>query len=155
VPPPQADGAAAGVDLGEVHLAAVTTTWRHALVVSGRQLRACKQGRNRSHAILQERLSRCQPGSRRAKRLLRRKAQISAKTYRQQREILHQAARKVVRVCQEEGVTRIAVGDVRDSQTGVSLGRVANSEDQPVASRSARALPARESRPRQHPGRVD
>ena len=61
----------AGVDLGEVHVAAVTTTRRHALVVSGRQLRACKQWRNKVHSVLQEKLSRCQPGSRRAKRLLR------------------------------------------------------------------------------------
>jgi putative transposase len=50
----------------------------------------------------------------------------SAKLYRQQREILHQAARKAVGFCQVEGVTRIAVGDVRDLQTGVSLGRVSN-----------------------------
>jgi len=114
------------VDLGEIHIAAVTTTKRHALVVSGRLLRSCKQGRNKCHAALQERLSRCQPGSRRAKPLLRRKAQLSAKVYRQQRDILHQAARKVVDFCASEGVTRIAVGDVRDIQTGVSLGRVTN-----------------------------
>ena len=50
----------------------------------------------------------------------------SAKLYRQQREILHQAARKAVAFCQAEGVTRIAVGDVRDIQTGVRLGRVSN-----------------------------
>jgi putative transposase len=119
-------GAVAGVDLGEVHLAAVTSTQRQALVVSGRLLRACKQGRNRTHALLQEKLSRCQPGSRRARRLLRRKAQVSATLYRQQREILHQAARKVITFCQEEGVCRLAVGDVRDIQTGVRLGHVTN-----------------------------
>jgi putative transposase len=119
-------GAVAGVDLGEVHIAALTTTRRHALVLSGRRLRACKQGRNRTHSILQEKLSRCQRGSRRWRRLCKRKAQASAKLYRQQREILHQAARKAVDFCQAEGVTRIAVGDVRDIQTGVSLGRVSN-----------------------------
>ncbi len=43
LPPPLACGEVAGVDLGEVHVAAVTTTNRHALVVSGRQLRSCKQ----------------------------------------------------------------------------------------------------------------
>jgi putative transposase len=116
----------AGIDLGEVHIAAVTTTRRHAFVVTGRMLRACKQGRNRQHAILQEKLSRCQHGSRRAKRLQRRKAQSSAKLYRQQREILHQAAKLVVDFCAREEVTRIAVGDVRDIQTGVSLGRATN-----------------------------
>jgi putative transposase len=57
-----------------------------------------------------------------AKRLLKRKAQLSAKLYRQQREILHQSARKVVDFCVREGVSQIAVGDVRDIQTGVRLG---------------------------------
>ena len=126
LPPPLPTGAVAGVDLGEVHVAAVTTTRRHALVISGRQLRACKQWRNKVHSVLQERLSRCQPGSRRAQRLLKRKAQLSAKLYRQQRDLLHQAARKVVTFCQEDGVSRIAVGDVRDIQTGVSLGKRTN-----------------------------
>jgi len=126
LPPPQTGGAVAGVDLGEVHIAAITTTRRHALVVSGRRLRACKQGRNRAHSILQEKLSRCQHGSKRARRLAKRKAQVSAKLYRQQRDLLHQAARKTVQFCQARGVTRIAVGDVRDIQTGVSLGRATN-----------------------------
>jgi len=78
LPLPLPTGAVAGVDLGEVHIAAVTTTRRHALVVSGRQLRACKQWRNKVHSLLQERLSRCQAGSRRAQRLTKRKAQVSA-----------------------------------------------------------------------------
>jgi putative transposase len=126
LPAPLPAGAVAGVDLGEVHIAAVTTTRRHALVLSGRQLRSCKQWRNKVHSLLQERLSRCQPGSRRAKRLLKRKAQVSAKLYRQQRDLLHQAARKVVDFCQAGGVSRIAVGDVRDIQTGVSLCKQTN-----------------------------
>jgi len=126
LPPPRGAGEMAGVDLGEVHIAAVTTTRRHALVVSGRQLRACKQWRNKVHSVLQECLSRCQPGSRRAKRLLQRRAQVSAKLFRQQRDILHQAARKVVTFCQSEGAKLIAVGDVRDIQTGVSLGKQTN-----------------------------
>jgi putative transposase len=107
-------------------VAAVTTTNRQALVVSGRQLRACKHWRNTVHSVLQENLRRCQPGARRAKRLLRRTAQVSAQVYRQQRDLLHQAAHNVVDFCASEGVTRITVGEVRDLQTGVSLGRVSN-----------------------------
>jgi hypothetical protein len=126
LPPPLLAGAVAGIDLGEAHLAAGTTTCRHALVVSGRMLRSCTQWRNarrtKVHSRLQEQLSRCQPGSRRAKRLLQRKAEVSAQLYRQQRALLHQAARKVVDYCAQEGVTRIAVGDGRDIQTGVRLG---------------------------------
>jgi putative transposase len=114
------------VDLGEVHIAAVTTTGRHAWVVSGREVRSGKQWRNKVHSVLQEQLSRCQPGSRRAKRLLKRKAQVSAKLYRQQRDLLHQAARKAVDFCTQEGVSRLAVGEVRAIQTGVSLGKRTN-----------------------------
>jgi putative transposase len=128
LPLPLIVGEVAGIDLGEVHIAAVVTTKRHALVVSGRLLRSCKQGRNKRHAALQERLSRCQAGSRRAKRLLKRKAQISAKLYRQQRDILHQTARKVVDFCAREGVSQIAVGDVRDIQTRVRLGVKTNQQ---------------------------
>jgi putative transposase len=123
-PPPLLAGETAGVDLGEVPVAAVTTTKRHALVLSGRQLRACKQWRNNVHSLLQEKLSRCQDGARRANRLQRRKAQVSAKRYRQQRDLLHQAAKQVVDFCAQEGVARIAVGEVRDIQTGVRLGRI-------------------------------
>jgi putative transposase len=77
------------IDTGEVLLAAVTTTRRHVLLVSGRQLRSCKQWRNKVHSVLQENLRRCQPGSRRSRRLTKRKAQVSAKLYRQQRDLLH------------------------------------------------------------------
>jgi putative transposase len=126
--PPLAAGELAGVDLGEVPVAAVTTTRRQALVVSGRQWRACKQWRHKVHSVLQEQLSRCQPGSRRTKRLNRRTAQVSATLYRQQRDLLHQAARKVVDFCQTEAVSRLAVGDGRDIQSGVSLGRRTNQQ---------------------------
>jgi putative transposase len=125
LPPPLAAGDVAGVDLGEAHSAAVTTTRRHALVLWGRQLRACKHWRNQVHSLLQEQLSRCQQGSRRAKR---RTAQVSATRSRQQRDLLHQAARTVVAFCQAEGVSQSAVGDVRDSQTGVRLGKRTNQQ---------------------------
>jgi putative transposase len=74
LPSPLPAGAVAGIDLGEVHIAAVTTTNRHALVVSGRQWRACKQWRNQVQRVLTEQLSRRQTGSRRSRRLTKRKA---------------------------------------------------------------------------------
>ena len=41
-------------------------------------------------------------------------------------DLLHQAARKVVTFCASKGVSRLAVGEVRDLQTGVSLGKQTN-----------------------------
>ncbi len=123
LPEPCAEGATAGVDLGEVHIAGVVTNGGESLVVSGRGLRSCKRLRNKRHAAYRRLLARCAPGSRRRQRLRRRRAQASAKLFRQQRDILHQASRKVVAFCQQEGVGRIAVGDVRDIQTGVRMGK--------------------------------
>jgi IS605 OrfB family transposase len=53
---------------------------------------------------------------------------VSATRYRQQRDLLHQAARKVVTFCREDWVSRIAVGEVRDVQTGVRLGKRTNQQ---------------------------
>ena len=117
---------AAGVDLGEINIAAVVTEKGEGIVVSGRHLRSVKRLRNKRHAAYDARLSRCQPGSRRHKRLKKRKAQATAKLERQQRDILHKASRQVISFCEHEQVAHIAVGDVRDIQDAVNLGRKSN-----------------------------
>jgi putative transposase len=53
---------------------------------------------------------------------------VSAKLSRQLRDRLQQAARQVVNLCASAGVTPIAVGDVRDIQTGVRLGQQTNQQ---------------------------
>src|SRR5262245_48842706 len=70
---PRETGEVAGLDLGEVPVAAITTSRRHALVLSGR-LRSFKPWRNKSHARISEKLDRCRKGSRRSKRLVEAKA---------------------------------------------------------------------------------
>ncbi|NJN17495.1 MAG: transposase [Oscillochloris sp.] len=125
-PKPQAAGQVAGVDLGEINLAAVCTEDGRALVVSGRLLRHVKQLRNKRHAAYTERQARCKKGSRRWKRLQRQKSRASAKLYRQQRNILHQASRKVAAFAEAHGVGELAIGDVRAISDGVSKGRHAN-----------------------------
>jgi putative transposase len=125
-PPRKQTGQMAGVDLGEVNIAAVATESGEALVVSGRALRSVKRLRNKRHAALTSLISRCKPGSKRQRRLLKSKAKASAKLYRQQRDILHKASRRVVEFCQANDVKSIAVGDVRDIQDGVDLGSKSN-----------------------------
>lgn len=126
LPLPCAEGVTAGVDLGEVNAAAVVTETGQGLVLSGRLLRSYKRLRNKRHAAYTARMDRCKIGSRRWKRLSARKAQASAKLARQQRNFLHQASRKLVRFCQQQRVNRIAIGDVRDIQDGIDLGRATN-----------------------------
>jgi putative transposase len=116
----------AGVDLGEINIAAVVTDEGAGVVITGRYLRSLKRLRNKRHAAYAKRMANCQPGSRRMKHLRRRKAQASAKFYRQQRDILHKASRKVVDFCVSEGVAKVAIGDVRDIADGTDKGRKQN-----------------------------
>jgi len=98
-------------------------------VLSGRRLRACapaRKGASGRTPSCSSSLRRCHQGSRRSRRRSQRTAQVSAHLSRPQRAILHQAARQAVDFCQAEGVTRLAVGEVRHIQTGVSLSRVSN-----------------------------
>jgi len=125
-PPLKESGQVAGVDLGEINIAAVVTQAGDALVISGRALRSVKRLRNKRHAALDSLISRCKPGSKRHRRLVKSKARASAKLYRQQRDILHKASRQVVEFCQANEVKAIAVGDVRDVQDGINLSTNSN-----------------------------
>jgi putative transposase len=116
----------AGVDLGEINIAAVVTEAGEGVVITGRYLRSIKRLRNKRHTAYVKRMTNCLSGSRRMKRLRTRKAQASAKFYRQQRNILHRASRKVVEFCRQAGVARIAIGDVRDIADGTDKGRHQN-----------------------------
>jgi putative transposase len=125
-PPARGDGITAGVDLGEINVAAIVTERGDALILNGRYLRSVKRLRNKRHSTLNARLARCHKGSRRYARLKRRKAQASAQFYRQQRHILHTASRRLAEFAHQQGVTRLAIGDVRNIANGTDKGRKAN-----------------------------
>lgn len=125
-PPERADGLHAGVDLGEINIAAVVTERGDALVLNGRYLRSLKRLRNKRHSTLTAKLARCRKGSRRWKRLTKRKHQASAKFYRQQRHVLHTASRRLADFARARGVRRLAIGDVRDIADGTDKGRKTN-----------------------------
>jgi putative transposase len=125
-PPLHQQGQTIGVDLGEINIASACTAQGRALIINGRLLRHHKQLRNKRHAAYQERLVRCRKGSRRHTRLKRQKARSSAKLYRQQRNHLHQASRKLLDFAVAENVSHLAIGDVRDIADGVDKGARAN-----------------------------
>jgi hypothetical protein len=110
VPASCAEGVTAGVDLGEVHGAAIVTEPGQGLVLAGRRLRSYKRLRTTRPAASTARMDRCKRGSRRWKRLARRKAQASAKWYRQPRTFLHQASCKLVCFAPTQRVKRLASG---------------------------------------------
>jgi putative transposase len=94
----------AGLDLGEIHIAAVCTRAGDALLVSGRALRSVKRQR----------------------RLLKNKTRASANLTCQPRHILPKASRHGVNFCSKHPIHPIAIGDVRDIHNGVNLGSLSN-----------------------------
>ncbi|HMA36468.1 MAG TPA: transposase, partial [Chloroflexia bacterium] len=114
---------AAGVDLGEVNIAACVTDAGAGISINGRYLRSVNRLRNKRHTALNIRIKRCTEGSRHHKKLLRSKARASAKFYRQSRDVLHKASRQLVTFAHAEGVAHLAVGDVRDIAASPDKGR--------------------------------
>jgi putative transposase len=98
-------------DLGEIHQAAVTTTTGKGLIVTGRGMRAIKQGYNRTLGQLSRLQARCQKGSKRWRRLQYAKARERGKKERRVRDLRHKGTRLVVDFCQRERVQTLYVGD--------------------------------------------
>ena len=126
IPPQLESGKTVGIDLGEINIAAAVTEEGEGLVISGRYLRSINRLRNKRLSAYQSLIDRCKDGSKRQRKLLKNKRKASTKYERQRRDVLHKASRQLVNFCQEQGVSQIAVGDVKDIQNGVDLGRKCN-----------------------------
>ena len=103
--------AQATVDLGEIHLAAVTTNTGKGIIVTGREIRSRKRQQAMSQGEIQRLLSRCQKGSRRYRKLCYALERINGQTKRQVRDLRHKATRQVVHFCQQEGVQTVFIGN--------------------------------------------
>ena len=112
----------AGIDLGELHPAAATDG-REAVVFSARQLRSARQYTNKRMAELRSKQERLAKGSRRWRKLQRRKSRFLAQQKRRTRDIEHKVARAVVDWAVGRQVGTLAIGDVRDVADGKRLNR--------------------------------
>src|SRR5258708_4183088 len=111
----------ATVDLGEIHLAAVTTNTGHALIVTGRGIRSLKRQRNQQLGKLAQKQSRCKKHSRRWKRLQCTKHKVSRRSLRRVRAMRHKATRQVIDFCIEQQVGTLFIGNphgVRNRDNG-------------------------------------
>ncbi|HZR39154.1 MAG TPA: transposase [Ktedonobacteraceae bacterium] len=109
------------VDLGEIHLAAVSTNTGKALVVSGRGIRSLKRQRNQRFGKVAKKQSRCQKGSRRWHKLQRAKNRLLARSERRIRDQRHKATRQVINFCVEQEVGFLFIGNpqgVREKDSG-------------------------------------
>ncbi len=122
---PQAEtapgGAHATVDLGEIHLAAVTTTTGQALIVTGRGIRTLKRQRTMQLRSITKKQARCQKYSARWKKLQAAKNKQCKRAERRIRNQRHQATRKVINFCIQQEVGTLFIGNphgVRTQENG-------------------------------------
>jgi len=101
----------ATVDLGEIHLAAVTTNTGAALIVTGRGIRSLKRQRSKQLGLLAKKQSRCQKHSRRWKKLQRAKNKVCRRSERRIRDVRHKATRQVIDFCIERRVGTLFIGN--------------------------------------------
>jgi putative transposase len=90
----RSQGVIIGIDLG-VNTLIAATDGQKAILISGRAAKATIQYRNKQLACFQQALSGKEQGSRRHKRLQRRKYRMLGKTQRRIRDLCHKATRQV------------------------------------------------------------
>ncbi len=118
-PPPPGQGVVA-VDLGEIHPVAATDG-QEAVIFSARQLRSTYQYTAKRLAELRRKQDAKQKGSRRWKRLQRRKNRFQAQQKRRVRDIQHKVSRAAVNWAVERQAGTLVIGDVRDVADGKRL----------------------------------
>jgi len=101
----------ATVDLGEIHLAAVTTNTGKAMIVTRRGIRSLKRQRTKQLGKIAKKQARCKKYSRRWKRLQHAKNKQCRRAERRIRNLRHQATRKVIDFCVEQQVGTLFIGN--------------------------------------------
>jgi putative transposase len=101
----------ATVDLGEIHLAALSTNTGQAIIVTGRGIRSLKRQRGRQLGKLAKKQAHCTKHSRRWKKLQRAKNKMCCRTERRVRDLRHKAARRAIDFCVENEVGSLFIGN--------------------------------------------
>lgn len=112
----------AGVDLGEIHPAAITDG-QQSIIISCRELRSLNQYRNKRFAELKSLQSTKKKQSRRWWRIQRRINRFLAKNKVQRRDLEHKVSRAVVDWSILHQVGTLVIGNVRDVADGKRLNR--------------------------------
>jgi len=111
----------ATVDLGEIHLAAVTTNTGKAMVVSGRGIRTIKHLQLKQLGQIQSKQKRCTKYSRRWRKLQAAKRRMLSRSKRRVKDLRHKATNQVIAFCQQEKVGSVYIGNphgVRNRDSG-------------------------------------
>ncbi|OXS55001.1 transposase [Cohnella sp. CIP 111063] len=106
----------AGVDLGEIHSIAATTTANKSIIITGRKARSIHRFRNKKLAELQKLMSKCKKGSRQWKKYNRAKTYMLSKSERQLKDIIHKTTKQFVQWCTQNDVKEVVIGKVEGVQ---------------------------------------
>jgi putative transposase len=109
--------AQACVDLGEIHLSAVTTTTGAALIVTGRGIRTLKRQRSKQLGRIAKKQSRCQKHSRRWKKLQQARNKVCLRAERRIGDLRHKATRQVIDFCIKQKVGTLFIGNPHGVRT--------------------------------------
>ncbi|WP_279304556.1 transposase, partial [Salinibacter ruber] len=115
----------AGIDVGEIHLAAVYTedeSW----TVNGRELRSLRRQQNRTKKKLDSKIDQKEYGSRKWKRLARAKDRQLRKTRNQIKDLLHKQSTRLLKTLHERRVGTVVVGDLTGIRESIGYGSKAN-----------------------------
>ena len=107
----------ATVDLGEIHLAAVTTNTGQALIVTGRGIRTLKRQRTMQLRSITKKQAHCTKYSRHWKKLQHAKNKQRKRAENRIRNQRHQATRKVIDFCVEQEVGSLFIGNPHGVRT--------------------------------------
>jgi putative transposase len=119
-------GKIAGIDLGEVHMAA-TYDGTQTHILNGRLLRCKVQYRNKLQAKLNGRIDgRMKKGSKRRKRVIDSKKKQLKKLEQQIKDIEHKQTSQLITTLQQAGVRTLVIGDVRDLRQDTDVGHTKN-----------------------------
>lgn len=112
--------ATAGVDLGEIHSIAACSTNGNSVIITGRKLRSIHRLRNKQLRSISKAQAKCTKGSRRWKKLQRKKQYVLSKSKHQVAYKTHEITKNFVDWCVENKIGKVYCGDPEGCQRNTS-----------------------------------
>ncbi len=115
----------AGIDLGEIHIA-VVNTGDNTYIINGRKLRAKRYYQNKIKAKYERLLSKKKKGSKRNKKLRKKKTKVLTNLNNQIKDICQKQTTKLVSLLKKDKVKTVGIGDLTNIRKNINYGKKAN-----------------------------
>ena len=107
----QKQGVTTSIDPGEIHSIVSVNENGDSLVITGRYMRSIHRLRNKKLKELQERMNRCEKGSKQWRKYNRAKKFVLSKSNAQLEDALHKTTKQFVEWCLEKEVNHVVMGN--------------------------------------------